>query len=344
MASERDLLAELTLYNRRFTGAGRSPDALARKVERLCDTPFGFFRGTFHLFVRDWPSLAHALQIEVEPHHIVGDLHIENFGAYRASDGQTVFDVNDFDETDNGPLTLDLARMATSIVLADEAQSDVHAVERVGLFLAAWRASFDAGDLRPLGADCDDTYVKHLIAESEAASRDRWLDKRVETHAGGARQFKESDKYRRIADEPLRSAIFAGVRAYGATARDRPDVADWPVVLDVAERIAGTGSLGRHRWAVLIESRKEKRGKERVLELKEALPSALAQERHDDPAEHVIEGQRVLQGASPAYLGVAHVNGFACTVRELQPTEAKVNSAIAIRKRLRRPSTSPNLP
>ncbi|HEX9103746.1 MAG TPA: DUF2252 family protein, partial [Polyangia bacterium] len=37
--------------------------------------------------------------------------------------------------------------------------------------------------------------------------------------------------------------------------------------------------------------------------------------------------QRQLQGAPPAYLGVAHVAGRAFTVRELQPTEAKLDAA-----------------
>src|SRR6476620_6502090 len=107
MPPQRDLLAELIRYNSRFVEAGRNPEALARTVDRLCDTPFGFFRGTFHLFVRDWEDLARALRLQAAPQLIVGDLHVENFGAYLASDGKTVFDVNDFDETDHGPLSLD---------------------------------------------------------------------------------------------------------------------------------------------------------------------------------------------------------------------------------------------
>jgi uncharacterized protein (DUF2252 family) len=170
--------------------------------------------------------------------------------------------------------------------------------------------------------------VRALVESADDASRATWLERRAE---GGAaqRRFKTSEKYRPIADTDLRAAIVAGVREFAEHCAERPtDIPDWPRVLDVAVRIAGTGSLGRFRWAVLVQGKSDKPGKERILELKEALPSSLAP--HDsttDAAERVIATQRRSQGAPPAYLGVAHVRGRAFTVRELQPTEAKLDSA-----------------
>jgi hypothetical protein len=79
---------------------------------------------------------------------------------------------------------------------------------------------------------------------------------------------------------------------------------------------------------VLVQGKSDKPGKERILELKEALPSSLSPaDRAADAAERVIANQRLLQGAPPAYLGVARVNARAFTVRELQPTEAKLDSS-----------------
>ena len=51
----------------------------------------------------------------------VGDLHIENFGTWRDTDGRLVWGINDFDEAFPAPYTNDLVRLATSALLAIEA-------------------------------------------------------------------------------------------------------------------------------------------------------------------------------------------------------------------------------
>ena len=48
----------------------------------------------------------------------VGDLHVENFGTWRDAEGRLVWGVNDFDESERLPYTYDLARLATSALLA----------------------------------------------------------------------------------------------------------------------------------------------------------------------------------------------------------------------------------
>jgi uncharacterized protein (DUF2252 family) len=322
----RDPLAEIIQYNSRFMGDGRDPGWLRSKLNRLCASPFGFLRGTFHLFVADWPIFGHDPLAEGAPQPIVGDLHLENFGAYRSADGVVVFDVNDFDETGAGSPALDLARVATSIVLADERHSDARAVERIGRLIEAWRGAAGSLDLRPIEAHETPAEVRHLIAAADEASRATWLEKRVEA-VGGQRRFIQSEKYQRIEDERLRAAITAAVHEFGARCPDRPNIADWPHVIDVAARVAGTGSLGRFRWAVLVQGKSERPGKERILELKESMPSSLAPEESGNPAERVIATQRRLQGAPPAFLGIAKVDGRDLTVRELQPTEAKIDVA-----------------
>ena len=322
----RDALAELVKYNSRFIGDGRDPAWLRTKLDRICASPFGFLRGTFHLFVTDWPAVGLDALVDAPAQPIVGDLHIENFGAFRAADGSVVFDVNDFDETGSGSPALDLGRLATSIVLFDERHADARALERIGRLLEAWKIAATSLDLRPMLGQDAPPVVRSIIAAADDASRAPWLEKRVES-IGGQRHFKNSDKYQRVTDEGLRAAIVAGVREFGAGCGDRPlEVAGWPHVLDVASRIAGTGSLGRFRWAVLVEGKSGKVGKERILELKESLPSSLAPNDPGDPAQQVIAQQRLLQGASPAFLGVAHIAGRSFTVRELQPTEAKIDS------------------
>ena len=286
-----------------------------------------FLRGTFHLFVGDWPEAGDDPLAPGAAQPIVGDLHLENFGAFRAADGSVVFDVNDFDETGAGTPALDLARLATSVVLADVRHGDARAVERIAALADAWCAAARSLDLRPIAPKEAPPIVRALVGEATDASRAGWLQRRVEGDGGG-RRFKSNEKYLPVTDAKLRDAIEAGVRGFGLTCADKPaDAVEWPHVLDVAVRIAGTGSLGRFRFAVLAQGKHDKPGKERILELKEALPSSLAPEDSAEAeAQRVIDTQKKLQGAPPAFLGVAHIDGKPYTVRELQPTEAKIDT------------------
>jgi len=326
----RDPLASLLEYNRPLVGDGHNSDWMRIKLDRVCASPFGFLRGTFHLFASDWKLLGDDPLLPGPDQPIVGDLHLENFGAYRAADGAYVFDVNDFDETAPGTPALDLCRVATSFLLADEKHGELRAVTRIEAFIDAYLEAVRAHDVSPvLGKGMPDA-VKRVIAEAEDGSRAAWLGRRV-AGDGKARHFQQNDKYRPVRDLKLRAAIVAAVQAFAASVKEKPaDCPSWPQVLDVAERIAGTGSLGRFRYAVLLPGKGEKAGKELVLELKEARPSSL------DPggtaaaqAERVVAHIHSMQGDPPAYLGRTTLNGMAFTVRELQPTEAKIEAATA---------------
>src|SRR6478735_3133389 len=208
----RDPLASLIAFNRGFVGDGRDPDWLRLKLARLCASPFGFLRGTFHLFAADWPLLGDDPLAPAPPSPVVGDLHLENFGAYRAADGRFVFDVNDFDETALSTPALDLARLATSFLLAAEADRDD--LGRIDALLEAYRAAVHDGDLSPVGGKGMPPVVKALLAEAEDGSRSRWLERRVEDDAG-RRRFRRNEKYQPVED-PVRTAVIEAVRRFGA--------------------------------------------------------------------------------------------------------------------------------
>src|SRR5580692_10209861 len=79
--------------------------------------PFPFFRGTYYRWVRLWMTSSPEL-LDVPRILSVGDLHVENFGTWRDSEGRLCWGVNDFDETDELPYTTDLVRLATSVRFA----------------------------------------------------------------------------------------------------------------------------------------------------------------------------------------------------------------------------------
>ena len=96
-----------------------TPDrsALALKHKHMAEGAFPFFRATFYRWAQVWPvvcpELAKAPRVLA-----VGDLHVENFGLWRDTEGRLIWGVNDLDEAWPGPYTLDLVRLTAGAHLA----------------------------------------------------------------------------------------------------------------------------------------------------------------------------------------------------------------------------------
>src|SRR5271156_4372311 len=96
------------------------PD-LRFKHEQMAASLFPFFRATFYRWLQIWPE--ECADLAKVPHILsVGDLHVENFGTWRDTEGRLVWGVNDFDEANVFPYTMDLVRLATSALLAAQEQ------------------------------------------------------------------------------------------------------------------------------------------------------------------------------------------------------------------------------
>jgi uncharacterized protein (DUF2252 family) len=101
-------------------------------------------------------------------------------------------------------------------------------------------------------------------------------------------------------------------------------------MIDVARRIAGTGSLGLERYTILINGRGTPRGHV-LLDLKFAPVSALGgyvrtkQPRWANEAVRVVEVQRRMQAIAPALLQATTVGSRAYVLRELMPTQDKLD-------------------
>jgi hypothetical protein len=95
------------------------PEDLKVKHTLMAESPFPFLRATYYRWAQLWrataPGLAKSPSVLA-----VGDLHIENFGMWRDADGRLIWGVNDFDETAELPLAMDLTRLAVSVFLADK--------------------------------------------------------------------------------------------------------------------------------------------------------------------------------------------------------------------------------
>ena len=90
---------------------------LKLKHQYMKDSLFAFLRATFYRWAALWqetfPDLADAPRLVA-----VGDLHVENFGTWRDTEGRLIWGVNDFDEVARMPYAIDLVRLVTSAMFA----------------------------------------------------------------------------------------------------------------------------------------------------------------------------------------------------------------------------------
>src|SRR5271156_5316760 len=128
--------------------AGRDFGRLTMKLELLRHDPFAFFRGTNPLSL-DFLPRAHPL-FRAPSILICGDLHLENFGAFKGDNRLCYFDVNDFDDACLAPFTLDIVRFIASIKVAALSRSLNRAQSKtlVQVFLDAYTRSICDGKPR----------------------------------------------------------------------------------------------------------------------------------------------------------------------------------------------------
>ena len=80
------------------------------RTARMAVSPFTFYRGAAQLMASDLGRQPHT-GIYAQ---MCGDAHLSNFGIYASRERTLVFDINDFDETSQGPWGWDLKRLTTA--------------------------------------------------------------------------------------------------------------------------------------------------------------------------------------------------------------------------------------
>ena len=202
---------------------------LRLKHQRMAQSPFPFLRATFYRWVQLWPQV--CLELATAPAVLgVGDLHVENFGTWRDSEGRLIWGVNDFDEVASIPYANDLVRLAVSAKLAiRENHLSCDPTDACDAILAGYREGFGKGG------------APFVLAEHHGWLRD--------LATGELRDpFLYWQKFNQL--PTVRAGIPAPVKA--ALNQALPEVR---LPFRVVHRQAGLGSLGRRRFTALAEWR-----------------------------------------------------------------------------------------
>ena len=307
-------------YNR-----GREPERLRMKYAAMRRSAFSFLRGSCHLFNARAP--AHALMTAAPPVWSCGDLHVENFGSYKGENRLAYFDINDFDEAVLAPLSWDLLRFLTSVLVGahEMGLSPTAAQALCAIFLDAYGATLASGKSTCVERSTATGLLRELFDHVMLRTRPDFLDSR--TVIDGAKRRIRIDGRKALAASAQERARAIALLDQFARTQANPKFFK---PIDVARRIAGTGSLGLERYVILVKGKGNTDGNY-LLDLKEAVPSSLpphlttAQPRWKTEAQRVVGLQYRMQAVDIAFLHAIDGGRTSYVLRALLPSEDRIH-------------------
>jgi len=293
-------------------------------------SPFAFYRGSARIMAADLASTpATGLSVQA-----CGDAHLANFGLFASPERQLVFDINDFDETLEGPWEWDIKRLATSFTIAarhnrldkNEARRVTKRVVRayrnamVGFAdmrnTDIWYAMLDADEfLKTAEEEGRDEEAEAITDKAQTKDSRQVLRKlaeeidgeyRIKSEPPGLVPLRELRHELGLERRNLFALANSALKSYQQTLtpdcrrlleRFRP--------VDVALKVVGVGSVGTLCLILLLEGRDC--DDPLFLQIKQATRSVLEEHLSHSPyknqGQRVVEGQRLMQTVSDIFLG-----------------------------------------
>jgi uncharacterized protein (DUF2252 family) len=296
----------------------------------MAESPFAFFRGSAVVMASDLGRRSHSgLMVQ-----LCGDAHLLNFGFYGSPERQLLFGINDFDETHPGPFEWDVQRLAASFILAARSvglggkqqgkvcRRAVRAYaeamsEFAGMpLLPMWVARLPMERLVDQRASANfRSHLKKVTAAALRRDSRQAVRKLCEPDGSGELRFRHQPPLIWRFDA-LDAAWLAGrswhdlmhemfesyMRSMSSTMRHL--LSQYRLV-DCALKAVGVGSIGTRCGISLFVGQHP--DDILVLQGKQSEPSVLAPYADLPSPEHqgqrVVEGQRLMQTASDAFLG-----------------------------------------
>jgi uncharacterized protein (DUF2252 family) len=295
---------------------------------RMMASSFAFYRGAARIMASDLATTpVTGLKVQT-----CGDAHLANFGLYASPERELVFDLNDFDETLEGPWEWDVKRLAVSFTIAArhnglDKSGARKVTERV---LRAYReAMMEFARLRHT-----EVFYASLSAEDILRmAKDEGRKKRIRTLLDKAKSRDSRQALHRLAEEvdgeyrirheppilvPLWHAreefegklygerVLRNFRSYEDTLPHHcKRLLDRYQAVDMAFKVVGVGSVGTECFVLLLEGRD--RSDPLFLQVKQAGRSVLEEYlspcAYDNQGRRVVEGQRLMQAFSDPFLG-----------------------------------------
>ncbi len=305
--------------------SGRIPEMLKLKYKNMRQNAFVFYRGSCHLFYEDLPSISHLNTSPLT--WVCGDLHLENFGSYKADNRLVYFDINDFDESALAPCLWDVSRLMISTMIAkDTLKTGEEGMLDLGEnFLNGYVETLKNGYSRLVQKEIAKGMVKKFLETLENRNRKDFIESRTTTIGSKKKLIIDNSRVVEL-DKNKKREISDAIYKW---AKNQPDP-EFYKVLDIGKRIAGTGSLGLERYVLLVEGKGSPNGNY-LLDLKIASQSCMKdrltfeQPRWKNQAERIITIQKRMQAFPLALLSSIKINEKWFVLKALQPTQDKLD-------------------
>jgi uncharacterized protein (DUF2252 family) len=302
---------------------GRNLEVLKLKYKNMRANAFAFYRGSCHLFYQDLPTDSFLQQSPAS--WVCGDLHLENFGCYKADNRAIYFDINDFDEGALAPCLFDISHLLTSLILAaEQLKTDVKMTEQLcESFLQVYAQTLQEGTARLMERKLAKGVLKEFLDTIKNRKRADFINKR--TIKSKQQKLLIDEKKVLEVSSAKKQKITDRIESW---AKSQPNP-DFYHVLDVGYRIAGTGSLGVERYVLLVQGNGKK--EHYLLDMKIANPSCLnpylklPQPVWKNEAERIIQIQSRMQIFPQALLHALEFEDKWFVFKELQPSQDKMD-------------------
>jgi uncharacterized protein (DUF2252 family) len=312
----------------------RVPELVPIRHGRMSVSPFANYRGAALMMAADLAATPHTgLNVQ-----LCGDAHLSNFGGFASPERKLVFDLNDFDETLEGPFEWDVKRLVAS------RDRGLPAADRKAIVMAAAHgyreAIYELATMRDIEvwyASLDvETAFEEIRAEALPQAVKATEKLLVKAHNKDA--LRAAGKLTKVVDGKLQflsqPPLLVPIRELVGPAEEERFAVDMQAALDeyrdslnadrrhlleqyefqdLARKVVGVGSVGTRAWVILFKGRDL--GDPLVLQVKEAQESVLEWFLPKSPfngnhGRRVVEGQRLTQASSDILLGYHHAKGL----------------------------------
>lgn len=337
-SSLRDPAKAVTFINDFNSQLNLKPEDLSEKTKLMKEDAFAFYRAMPALFFHDlhgfYKSESMLLSSPAPSILICADSHPQNFGTLRSPAGNTVWGLNDYDQSGKGSPEWDLIRLAAGISLVSRKNGLDLNQEKQLLKKAAdtyFHTIHEVYEKRinpPAWIEKNQTKnpVTEAVEKAEKQTQKEFLEKYT-TKDKGIYKFKSSKRIVPLLPKEA-EALSQGLQGYEKSIKE-PSAISLPLrILDMAERTgSGGSSYGLKRYWVLAGASKPWR-EPVLLEIKELLPSPIDNQDADlqraDAAE-IVRNQVLMGGLANPLTGSAVINGRSFMVREREPEKGAVS-------------------
>jgi uncharacterized protein (DUF2252 family) len=308
-------------------------DGRARILERqrnlkMAASAHAYVRGTTLKFY-EWLEARDGTLPQGPPVWICGDCHLGNLGPLADMDGCVDIQIRDLDQTVIGNPSHDLVRLGLSLAMAARG-SDLPGVTTAHM-IEQMTAGYIHGLEHPgRQVNVDDPMPDPVRAVIKASLSRKWRHLARErisdvnpTIPLGRRFWAlstdERTAIRALFDEPALHSMVTGLL--------RHDARSTVTVRDAAYWMKGCSSLGRLRFAVLVEVRDGTGRRFGLVDIKEAVRAAAPRSvvsMPRDNAERVVTGARAIAPFLGDRMRAARLLGRSVVVRELMPQDLKL--------------------